>query len=101
MTAPMPLRFALCRGCKLAWTAPAIDPCSWCAEVPIDCSPWGSDRRTWLSTRLDTDPAAGPVRAHAVTEAARYRDRLEHKRILARGIVARGNTTARLQARTA
>ena len=98
MTAPLPIRFALCPGCRLAWTAATIEPCAWCAAVPIDCSPWGSDRREWLRVRLDTDPAAGPVRAHEVFATANYRDNRDHRKSLYRGIVARGNTSARLTA---
>ncbi len=95
---PLPIRFTLCRACRIAAVEPDVTPCPWCGDVPIDCSPWGSDRREWLRVRLDTDPATGPVRAHEVFAAANYRDRADHKRSLVRGITARGNTTARLTA---
>lgn len=86
------MRFLLCQPCSRAWTAQCVQPCDLCGRDPVSISPFAGERRVWL------DASIGKTRAQGIFEAACYRGRDEHKRILARGIVARGNATARLEA---
>jgi hypothetical protein len=82
----------------MAWTSRDFDDgaCSWCGERPVDCSPWGGDGRAWFHARMAYDDGdTGRRKADAVA-GVRYRPDIEHRRSLCRGIVARGNTSARL-----
>lgn len=88
----MLIAFLLCPPCKRAWTAARVEPCDLCGDEPISISPFAGERRVWLDARIGKDRAPG------IFETAYYRDRLEQKQILARAIVAKGNTTARLEA---
>lgn len=97
---PGPLRFYLCPGCKSTWTGPpGDDRCSWCDRAAVDCSPWGGDGKAWFHARMeDDDGDSGRRKGEAVAEI-RYRPERDHRRTLARGIKARGNSSARLRGR--
>ena len=81
----MPIRFLLCRECARAWCADAVETCLGCGNEPIDCSPWGSDRRAWTDARLDG------VRRAAVFTTANYRGKDQHRASIRRGVEQRGN----------
>ncbi len=80
------IRFLLCGQCRRAWTAAAVTPC--CSADPLDCSPWGSDRKVWLRERL------GDIRMAAMFVCAQYSEKWEHRASIARGVAARRNTWA-------
>lgn len=85
------IRFLLCTSCKRAWTAPAMQPCDLCGNEPVSISPWAGERRVWLDVKIPD------WRRAQIVEVAVYRDRHEQKQSIARAIVAKGNTTARLE----
>lgn len=86
------IRFLLCQPCKRAWTAARVEPCDLCGVEPIAISPFAGERRVWFDVKVTAD------RRPDIFAAAYYVERADQKRSLARAIVAKGNTTARLVA---
>lgn len=84
------MRFLLCPACRHAWTEPArplsARACD-CDEVPIVCSPWSNDSRSWYQARVSHKARA----IYGVLTSDQRAKRMS----LNKGIAARGNTVVR------
>lgn len=88
------IRFFYCPDCDLAWTGRYVERHG-CGRLPIEHDPFerrGGIRRQWLACRLERGTRLAEITAIVY-------DLPRHRRILYRGILYRGNTSAKLTAR--